>query len=113
MSNQLEGEAADGKLTIAGQTVSYAGPVRGKAVVIMRASDIQIEDPVAAPRPETMALTGILEESLFLGTHYRQYIRIGEIVVMADSAESRPTGAVRLVAACRKSADTFRPAGSR
>jgi hypothetical protein len=71
--------------------------VRGKAVVIMRASDIQIEDPAAAPRPETMALTGILEESLFLGSHYRQYIRVGGIVVMADSTDSRPTGTVRLV----------------
>ena len=97
VSNQLEGEVADGKLTIAGQTVSYAGPVRGKAVVIMRASDIQIEDPAAAPRSGTMALTGILEESLFLGAHYRQYIRVGRIVVMADSADPRPTGAVRLV----------------
>jgi hypothetical protein len=44
-----------------------------------------------------MALTGILEESLFLGAHYRQYIRVGQIVVMADSADPRPTGAVRLV----------------
>jgi hypothetical protein len=71
--------------------------VRGKAVVIVRASDIQIEDPAAAPRSEIMALTGILEESLFLGAHYRQYIRIGGIVVMADSVDPRPTGAVRLV----------------
>jgi putative spermidine/putrescine transport system ATP-binding protein len=97
VSNQLDGEVADGTLTIAGQTVSYAGPVRGRAVVIVRASDIQIEDPAAAPRPETMALTGILEESLFLGAHYRQYIRVGRIVVMADSTDARPTGAVRLV----------------
>ena len=49
VSNQLEGEVADGKLTIAGQAVSYAGPVRGKAVVIIRASDIQIEDPRRRP----------------------------------------------------------------
>jgi putative spermidine/putrescine transport system ATP-binding protein len=102
VSNQLEGEVADGKLAIAGQTVSYAGPVRGKAVVIVRASDVQIEDPAAAPRPGTMALTGILEESLFLGAHYRQYIRIGQIVVMADSADPRPTGAVRLVVPSEK-----------
>jgi len=102
VSNQLEGEVADGKLAIAGQTVSYSGPVRGKAVVIVRASDVQIEEPAAAPRPGTMALTGILEESLFLGAHYRQYIRVGQIVVMADSADPRPTGAVRLVVPSEK-----------
>ncbi len=43
-----------------------------------------------------MALTGSLEESLFLGAHYRQYIRVGEIVVMADSADPRRAGPVRL-----------------
>jgi ABC-type Fe3+/spermidine/putrescine transport system ATPase subunit len=97
VSNQLEGEASDGCLMIEGQRVCYGGGVRGKAVVIMRASDIQIEDPAAAAKPETMALTGTLEESLFLGSHYRQYIRVGRIVVMADSADPRPTGVVRLV----------------
>jgi ABC-type Fe3+/spermidine/putrescine transport system ATPase subunit len=96
VSNQLEAQAADGKLSIAGQPVPYAGPVRGKAVVIMRASDIQIEDPATAPRPGTVTLAGSLEESLFLGAHYRHYIRLGQIIVMADSVEPRPAGAVRL-----------------
>jgi ABC-type Fe3+/spermidine/putrescine transport system ATPase subunit len=102
VSNQLEGEAAEGKLTIAGQAVSYAGPVRGKSVVIVRASDIQIEDPAAAGRRGTMALTGTLEESLFLGAHYRHYIRLGQVIVMADSPEPRPAGAVRLVVPAEK-----------
>ncbi len=44
-----------------------------------------------------MALTGTLEESLFLGAHYRHYIRLGDVIVMADSPEPRPGGAVRLV----------------
>jgi hypothetical protein len=44
-----------------------------------------------------MALTGTLEESLFLGAHYRHYIRLGQVIVMADSPEPRPGGAVRLV----------------
>jgi ABC-type Fe3+/spermidine/putrescine transport system ATPase subunit len=99
VSNQLEGEAAEGTLAIAGQTVPYAGKVRGKAVVIVRASDIQIEDPATAARHGTMALTGTLEESLFLGAHYRHYIRLGQVIVMADSPELRPGGAVRLVMA--------------
>jgi ABC-type Fe3+/spermidine/putrescine transport system ATPase subunit len=102
VSNQLEGEAAEGKLTIAGQTVSYAGAVRGKAIVILRASDIQIMDPTAGPHPGTIALTGSLEESLFLGAHYRHYVRLGQIVVMADSADPRPVGTVRLVVPSEK-----------
>ena len=97
VSNQLEGEAAEGTLAIAGQTVPYVGKVRGKAIVIVRASDIQIEDPATAARHGTMALTGTLEESLFLGAHYRHYIRLGQVIVMADSPEPRLGGAVRLV----------------
>jgi ABC-type Fe3+/spermidine/putrescine transport system ATPase subunit len=97
VSNQLEAEAAEGCLIISGQRVCYGGGVRGKAVAIIRASDIGIEDPAAATEPEAMTLEGVLEESLFLGAHYRQYVRIGGIVVMADSVEPRPLGAVRLV----------------
>ncbi len=97
VSNQLEGEATDGKLVLAGQPMPYAGPVRGKATVIFRASDIQMEEPSAPPRPGTVALNGVLEESLFLGAHYRHYIRLGAVVVMADSPERRPAGPVRLV----------------
>jgi len=97
VSNQLEGEAAAGTLCIAGQPVPYAGQVRGKATVIFRASDIQMEDPSASLRPGTVALQGVLEESLFLGAHYRHYIRLGDGVVMADSPEPRATGPVRMV----------------
>jgi len=97
VSNQLEGEAGGGRLTIAGQTVPYAGTVQGKAIVIVRASDIHLDDPTAAPRPGTLVLTGSLEESLFLGAHYRHYVRLGSVIVMADSPEPRPAGSVRLV----------------
>jgi ABC-type Fe3+/spermidine/putrescine transport system ATPase subunit len=102
VSNQLEGEAADGKLVIENQTVPYAGPVQGKAVVIVRASDIQIEDPAAAAPQRTMTLAGTLEESLFLGAHYRHYVRVGRVIVMADSPEPRLSGAVRLVVPVEK-----------
>ena len=97
VSNQLEAEAADGTLTIAGQAVPYAGGGRGKAIVVVRASDIHLDDPAAAARSGTMILTGALEESLFLGAHYRHYVRLGPVVVMADSPEPRPAGSVRLV----------------
>jgi ABC-type Fe3+/spermidine/putrescine transport system ATPase subunit len=97
VSNQLEGVAADGTLRVAGQAVPYAGTVRGRAVVIVRASDIQLDDVAAAERPGAMALTGTVEESLFLGAHYRHYVRVGGVVVMADSAGPRALGPVRLV----------------
>jgi ABC-type Fe3+/spermidine/putrescine transport system ATPase subunit len=102
VSNQLEGEVAEGKLVIAGQSVPYAGIVRGKATVIFRASDIQMEDPSAPSRSGTMVLTGVLEESLFLGAHYRHYIRLGDTIVMADSPDLRPSGPVCLVLSSEK-----------
>src|SRR5574341_732921 len=61
VSNQMEGEVRDGKLMVAGQPVQYDGTVRGKAIVIFRASDIQMEDPSAPLRHGTLALTGSLE----------------------------------------------------
>jgi ABC-type Fe3+/spermidine/putrescine transport system ATPase subunit len=102
VSNQLEGEAADGKLVVAGQAIPYAGAARGRVAVIFRASDIQMEEPSAPPRAGTVALNGVLEESLFLGAHYRHYIRLGDMVVMADSPEQRPAGPVRLVLSAEK-----------
>jgi len=102
VSNQLEGEVKDGRLVVAGQSLPYTGTVRGKAAVIFRASDIQMEEPSAPSRPGTMALDGVLEESLFLGAHYRHYIRLGDVVVMADSPELRPAGPVRLVLPAEK-----------
>jgi len=97
VSNQLDADATDGKLSIAGQAIAYDGPVRGKATIIFRASDIQMGEPSAPPQMGTVALNGVLEESLFLGAHYRHYIRLGDVVVMADSPELRPAGPVRLV----------------
>jgi len=97
VSNQLEGEAGEGTLKIAGQTVPYSGAVRGEAIVIVRASDIHLDEPSAAARAGAMVLTGSLEESLFLGAHYRHYVRLGSVIVLADSPEPRPAGDVRLV----------------
>ena len=96
VSNQLEGEVRDGKLFVAGQAIPYPGPVQGKATVIFRASDVQMEDPSVPLREGTMGLTGLLEESLFLGAHYRHYIRLANAVVMADSPDPRRPGPVRL-----------------
>ncbi len=96
VSNQLDGEAEEGQLRIAGQRVPYTGPVRGKVTVIFRASDVQIEAAPGSERPDTISVLGELEESLFLGAHYRHYVRLPGAVVMADSADARATGTVRL-----------------
>jgi hypothetical protein len=61
-----------------------------------------MQEPSAPPRAGTVALNGVLEESLFLGAHYRHYIRLGDVVVMADSPEQRPAGPVRLVLPAEK-----------
>ena len=97
VSNQLEGEVREGRLIVAGQSLPYTGAVRGHATVIFRASDVQMEEPSTPHRPGTVSLNGVLEESLFLGAHYRHYIRLGDAVVMADSPELRPAGPVLLV----------------
>lgn len=48
------------------------------------------------------ALAGVLEESLFLGAHYRLYVRPGDALVMADSPDPRPTGPVCLLLPAEK-----------
>jgi ABC-type Fe3+/spermidine/putrescine transport system ATPase subunit len=97
VSNQLEGVAEDKTLRIGAQSVPYDAKVRGKVTVIFRASDGRIEDTQSQVIPGQISLSGTLEESLFLGSYYRHYIRIGEAVVMVDSAETRLPGSVRLV----------------
>jgi len=102
VSNQLEGEVKEGRLIVAGQSLPYTGPVLGRVTIIFRASDIQMEEPSASPRGGTVAFTGVLKESLFLGAHYRHYIRLGDVVVMADSPDLRSAGPVRLVLPAEK-----------
>jgi ABC-type Fe3+/spermidine/putrescine transport system ATPase subunit len=97
VSNQLDGRVADGTLVVAGQAVPYAGRAPGPATLIVRASDIRLVAPEGAVPPDHVGLTGTLEESLFLGAHYRHYVRLGEALVMADSAEPRAPGPVRLL----------------
>ncbi|HTX55143.1 MAG TPA: ABC transporter ATP-binding protein [Candidatus Baltobacteraceae bacterium] len=96
VSNQIDGEAEAGRLRIAGQRVPYAGSERGPVTVIFRASDVQIEAAPGTERAETISVCGELEESLFLGAHYRHYVRLPGAVVMADSADPKPMGAVRI-----------------
>jgi hypothetical protein len=76
--------------------------VRGKATLIVRASDIRLEDASAAIPTDHVGFTGVLQESLFLGAHYRHYVRLGASLILADSPDPRPSGPVRLVVSSDK-----------
>jgi ABC-type Fe3+/spermidine/putrescine transport system ATPase subunit len=91
VTTRLAGRAEAGRLEIAGQSLPYAGPVRGPVEVVLRAADLSL----AAPDPP--ALVGRVEESLFLGTHYRHYVRLGHVLVMIDGAEAVPAGPVGVI----------------
>jgi ABC-type Fe3+/spermidine/putrescine transport system ATPase subunit len=93
VATRLAGIAAAGRLEIAGQALPYAGPLRGAVEVVLRSSDLAL-DTAGAP-----ALAGRLEESLFLGTHYRHYVRIGHSLLMVDGAGPVPAGPVSVVIA--------------
>jgi len=91
VTTRLSGRAETGRLEIAGESLPYAGAVRGPVEVVLRASDLGLAAPGAT------ALTGRVEESLFLGTHYRHYVRIGHALVMIDGLEPVPAGPVGVI----------------
>jgi ABC-type Fe3+/spermidine/putrescine transport system ATPase subunit len=96
VSNQLRGTADPGALAIGGQRLPYAGPVRGPAIVVFKASDATLGPtgpPAAAPEGGAV-LRGTLEERLFLGAVYRHYVRIEGETVMVDAPEPAEPGPV-------------------
>jgi putative spermidine/putrescine transport system ATP-binding protein len=103
VTTRLAGHAAAGRLEIAGQSVPYAGPARGPVEVVLRASDVRLTAPgparlapagapAAVPLSDGPALAGQVEERLFLGTHYRHYVRLGDALVMIDDPAPMPVG---------------------
>jgi putative spermidine/putrescine transport system ATP-binding protein len=91
VTTRLAGRAAAGRLDLAGQSVPYAGPARGAVEVVLRAADLRLGGA------ETPGLVGRVEESLFLGTHYRHYVRVGPTLVMVDGLEPVPPGPVSVI----------------
>ena len=83
VSNRLDGVAEAGLVRVGDQALAYdwraAGPrARHRALV---------RSVAGAPRRSAGAsasLEGVLEESLFLGAHYRHYVRVGDAVLLAD-----------------------------
>ena len=92
VGNSLEARAEAGVLQLAGQRLAYAGPVRGRAVVVLRSSDLALAPGAQAGA----ALSGTLEESLFLGAYYRHYVRVGDAVLMVDGPVPAAPGPVRV-----------------
>jgi len=94
VSNRLDGTAEAGVVRVGDQALAYAGPLRGPVLAIVRSSDLSLES--AAEGDAVATLEGILEESLFLGAHYRHYVRVGETVLLADGPFALAPGRVKL-----------------
>jgi len=60
----------------------------GPRAVVLRSTDLTIDDDGA--------LAGDLEESLFLGAHWRHYVRIGDTLVIVDGPAPLAPGRVRV-----------------
>ncbi|HEV8457233.1 MAG TPA: ABC transporter ATP-binding protein [Methylomirabilota bacterium] len=93
VGNRLDGRAEPGVLHLGGHRLPYAGPARGRVVIILRSSDLAL----AATTPAAgSALSGVLEESLFLGAYYRHYVRVGEALLMVDGPAPAAPGPVHV-----------------
>jgi len=71
------------------QVLPYAGAERGPVVVVLRSSDVVL----GADGP---TLDGDLEESLFLGAHWRHYVQIGGTLLIVDGDAPHSPGPVRV-----------------
>jgi putative spermidine/putrescine transport system ATP-binding protein len=89
VSSRVPGHAGPGALALCGQTLPYDGPLRGPVEVVLRASDLVLDGPGAT-------VSGALEETLFLGAHYRHYVRVGDLLLMVDGPEPRAPGPVTI-----------------
>ena len=93
-SNRLDATAEAGLLRVGDQKLSYDGPLRGRVLAIVRSADLSLD--AAAGLGVAGTLKGVLEESLFLGTHYRHYVRVGDSVLLVDGPSSAKAGPVEI-----------------
>jgi hypothetical protein len=63
-------------------------------LAIVRSSDLSLDPAREAGAATT--LKGVLEESLFLGAHYRHYVRVGDAVLLVDGPASVAPGPVEI-----------------
>src|SRR6267143_1221511 len=94
VSNRLDAVAEPGRLRVGDQVLAYSGPLTGPVLVIARSADLTLD---AVPEHGAVTtLKGILEESLFLGAHYRHYVRVGDAVLLVDGPAPAKPGAVEV-----------------
>jgi ABC-type Fe3+/spermidine/putrescine transport system ATPase subunit len=91
VGTRLAATAEPGSLLLedGAQRLPYGGAARGPVALLLRSSDLALGD--AEP-----ALAGQLEESLFLGAHWRHYVRIGATLLIVDGDAPHPPGGVRV-----------------
>jgi ABC-type Fe3+/spermidine/putrescine transport system ATPase subunit len=91
VGTRLEAHAEPGALVLdeTTQRLPYAGAARGPVVVVLRSSDARLghDEP---------SVDGDLEESLFLGAHWRHYVRIGGTMLIVDGDAPHSPGPVRV-----------------
>jgi ABC-type Fe3+/spermidine/putrescine transport system ATPase subunit len=92
VGTRLPARAEADALVIAEQRLPYSGSTRGPVVAVLRSSDLALVPGGAAPG----TLAGDLEESLFLGAHWRHYVRIGGDLVIVDGPAAERPGPVRV-----------------
>jgi ABC-type Fe3+/spermidine/putrescine transport system ATPase subunit len=94
VSNRLDATAEAGLLRMGEQALAYAGPLRGPVQAIVRSSDLSLD--ASLEQGAVTTLKGVLEESLFLGAHYRHYVRVGDAVLLVDGPAPAKPGAVEI-----------------
>ena len=88
VGTRVPAHAEAGTLALGDAKLPYTGPARGAVVAVLRSSELALDDTGAVP--------GQLEESLFLGAHWRHYVRIGDTLVIVDGDAPHPPGPVRV-----------------
>jgi ABC-type Fe3+/spermidine/putrescine transport system ATPase subunit len=97
VSHRLEGRAEAGALAVAGRVLPFSGPERGRVEVVLRSADLALAPP--GDGGAGAGLDGVIEESVFLGGHYRHYVRVGEALLMVDGPSPIGPGPTRVVVA--------------
>ena len=93
-SNRLDATAEAGLLRVGDQKLPYDGSLRGRVLAIVRSADLSLDAATGLGVAGT--LKGVLEESLFLGTHYRHYVRVGDSVLLVDGPAPAKAGPVEI-----------------
>ena len=88
VGTRVPAHAEAGTLAIGETKLPYTGAARGPVVAVLRSSELALD--------ETGAVPGHLEESLFLGAHWRHYVRIGDTLVIIDGDAPHSPGPVRV-----------------